>query len=102
MYARALKFSSLAFRFTGGVVMGKNHLSKASVQPSIGLSDVQDECVSQVVESRLLAANGRDPAHDRHASSGATRTEVALRKIAARLDRVAAAYLASLESRNTR
>lgn len=52
-----------------------------------GLGDGQDECVSQVVESRLLAA-------------GSSRTEDALRTIATRLDRIAAAYIASIPKRS--
>jgi hypothetical protein len=58
---------------------------------NVGLGDGQDECISQVVESRLLAAGSRAASRE-----GVTHTEEALRTIAARLDRIAAAYVASL------
>jgi hypothetical protein len=67
-----------------------------------GLGDGQDECVSQVVESRLLAAGGKSTMSAAHESSvpSTTRTEEALRTIASRLDRIAAAYIASIPTRS--
>jgi hypothetical protein len=67
-----------------------------------GLGDGQDECVSQVVESRLLAARPNSTLSAAHESSvpNVSRTEDALRTIATRLDRIAAAYIASLPKRS--
>lgn len=59
-----------------------------------GLGDGQDECVSQVVESRLLAAGAT--VGKRTLSAQVSPTEDALRTIAKRLDRIAAAYIASI------
>jgi len=74
---------------------------------NVGLGDGQDECVSQVVESRLLAAGTTagtkrklSAAHESSVPS-TTRTEEALRTIATRLDRIAAAYIASITTRSS-
>ncbi|HTU58589.1 MAG TPA: hypothetical protein VMF89_09145 [Polyangiales bacterium] len=94
--------------------MGMNHVTRQQDGSSAlaldcqtrvknaGLGDGQDECISQVVESRLLAAGARSASHEaasRTERTERTETEAALRTIATRLDRIAAAYIASLGKR---
>ena len=91
--------------------MGMNHVtrqqdSRAALAldsqtrvKNAGLGDGQDDCVSQVVESRLLAAGAKSASLESTAPSS-TRTEEALRTIATRLDRIAAAYIASITTRS--
>lgn len=94
--------------------MGMNHVTRqqddSTAQTRVknaGLGDGQDECVSQVVESRLLAAGATTGAKRTLSAAPSTQvspqvssTEDALRTIATRLDRIAAAYIASIPKRS--